>query len=67
MVFAIAILTIALGLLIIERKVISTSVLALQLRIHVNGTRGKSSVTKYIAAGLSTQDPAVMAIAKTIF
>lgn len=61
MVFASVILTIALGLLIIERRIISTSVMALQTRIHVNGTRGKSSVVKYIAAGLSVKDPSVLA------
>lgn len=61
MVFAIVILTIAIAFLIIERQIIGRSVTALQLRIHVNGTRGKSSVTKYIAAGLSSAEPAVMA------
>lgn len=61
MVFAIVILTIAIGFLIIERQIIGRSVTALPLRIHVNGTRGKSSVTLYIAAGLSSTDPAVMA------
>ncbi len=61
MVLAIVILTIAIGFLIIEQQIIRKSVAQLQLRIHINGTRGKSSVTKYIAAGLSSDEPAVMA------
>jgi poly-gamma-glutamate synthase PgsB/CapB len=61
MIIAIVILTFALSFLIIERLLIRRSVRDLHLRIHINGTRGKSSVTKYIAAGLSATDPDVMA------
>ncbi|MDX2415554.1 MAG: poly-gamma-glutamate synthase PgsB, partial [Bacteroidales bacterium] len=61
MVFAIVVLSMAVGFLIIERIIIRRSVTALQMRIHINGTRGKSSVVRYIAAGLSETDPAVLA------
>ncbi len=67
MVLAIVILTIAIGFLIIERIIIRRSVTALQMRIHINGTRGKSSVVRYIAAGLSTTDPAVLAKVTGLF
>ncbi len=61
MVLAIVMLCIAIGLLIIEKIIIGRSVTALDLRIHVNGTRGKSSVTEYIAAGLLKANHDVMA------
>jgi poly-gamma-glutamate synthase PgsB/CapB len=41
-----------LSLLFLEKWIIQRSVDSLQLRIHVNGTRGKSSVTEYIGAGI---------------
>jgi poly-gamma-glutamate synthase PgsB/CapB len=37
------------------------SIGSMSLRIHVNGTRGKSSVTEYIAAGIASSRPEVMA------
>ncbi|HUW92770.1 MAG TPA: poly-gamma-glutamate synthase PgsB [Bacteroidales bacterium] len=42
-----------ISLLFIEKQMVQRSVRSLRLRIHVNGTRGKSSVTEYVAAGLS--------------
>lgn len=47
--------------LIFEKWLTQKSVNSLQLRVHVNGTRGKSSVTEYIAAGLSNTQHDVMA------
>jgi poly-gamma-glutamate synthase PgsB/CapB len=61
MFIAALIVCIILGLLIIEKSAFQSSVSNLQLRIHVNGTRGKSSVTEYIAAGLLNTRPEVMA------
>lgn len=55
------ILCLSVCLLIIERTALQRSVRKLPLRIHVNGTRGKSSVTEYIAAGLFHAQPDVMA------
>ncbi len=46
------ILILVLALLIIETLVIRRKVNALDIRVHVNGTRGKSTVTRYVAAGL---------------
>lgn len=48
-------------MLLFEKYIIQRGVRSLQLRIHVNGTRGKSSVTEYIAAGLSDLSPGIMA------
>ncbi len=48
-------------MLIFEKSTVQRSVSNLQLRIHVNGTRGKSSVTEYIAAGIFMAQPEVMA------
>lgn len=45
-------LFIVLSLLIVEYYLLIRSVKNIKLRIHVNGTRGKSSVTEYIAASL---------------
>jgi len=45
-------LIIAIILLSFEAYVVKKRVRRILLRIHVNGTRGKSSVTEYIAAGL---------------
>lgn len=61
MIIAAVILCIILGFLMIEKSVVQRSVGNLQLRIHVNGTRGKSSVTEYIAAGLFGSRQEVMA------
>jgi len=61
MIYSIVILLIVFGFLIIEKMVVSRSVASMNLRIHVNGTRGKSSVTEYIAAGIVKSDPKVMA------
>lgn len=60
-VFIISILAICITLLFVERSLISKSVKSLEIRIQVNGTRGKSSVTKYIALALSTDRSDVMA------
>jgi len=55
------ILVFIISLLIIEKQMVQRSVRSLSLRIHVNGTRGKSSVTEYVAAGLSGSQYEVMA------
>ncbi len=55
------ILILILSLLIIEKRVLQKSIGSMSLRIHVNGTRGKSSVTGYIAAGIASARPDVMA------
>ncbi len=46
------ILVFIISLLIIEKGIVQRNVRYLSLRIHINGTRGKSSVTEYVAAGL---------------
>lgn len=55
------ILCILIAVLIFEKWLLQRSVNSLSLRIHVNGTRGKSSVTEYIASGLSVKYPGVIA------
>jgi poly-gamma-glutamate synthase PgsB/CapB len=55
------ILFLIIGVLICEKWIIQRNVRSIQLRIHVNGTRGKSSVTEYIAAGLFNSHSEVMA------
>lgn len=55
------ILILVFSLLIIERRMLQKSIGSMSLRIHVNGTRGKSSVTEYIAAGIAASRPEVMA------
>jgi len=55
MLITICALVIAISLLSVEEFVVKKHIGRIQLRIHVNGTRGKSSVTEYIAAGLRTQ------------
>lgn len=55
------ILCLVISLLIVEKTAVQRSVGKLKLRIHVNGTRGKSSVTEYIAAGLLNAQTEVMA------
>ena len=49
-------LVIVLIFLFIESYLVKRHVRKIQLRIHINGTRGKSSVTEYIAAGLRTRE-----------
>lgn len=51
MIISLILFFIVLALLIGEAIIINKSARALRLKVHVNGTRGKSSVTKYIAAG----------------
>jgi gamma-polyglutamate synthase len=48
-------LIIVISLLSLESFIVKKCIAGVNLRIHVNGTRGKSSVTEYIAAGLSTE------------
>jgi gamma-polyglutamate synthase len=48
-------LIIIISLLSLEAFVVKKGINRIQLRIHVNGTRGKSSVTEYIVAGLRTE------------
>jgi gamma-polyglutamate synthase len=52
MLITVCALIIILTLLFFEASVLKKRVANIQLRVHVNGTRGKSSVTEYIAAGL---------------
>jgi gamma-polyglutamate synthase len=52
MVVAIILLSLVFLLLIIEKYFVTQQVNRIKIRVHVNGTRGKSSVTEYIAAGL---------------
>jgi poly-gamma-glutamate synthase PgsB/CapB len=49
------------SLLIVEKRMIQKSIRFMSLRIQVNGTRGKSSVTEYIAAGILASGHEVMA------
>ncbi len=60
-VVALAALLLAAGLL--ERRRHEQALRAIQIRIHVNGTRGKSSVARLIAAGLNAAG--IRAVAKT--
>ncbi|MDF1558767.1 MAG: poly-gamma-glutamate synthase PgsB [Bacteroidales bacterium] len=55
------ILILILSLLIIEKRMLQKSIASMSLRIHVNGTRGKSSVTEYVAAGIASAGHDVMA------
>ncbi len=52
MVIVFTILFLLISLLVFEKVDTARKVHQIRLRIHVNGTRGKSSVTRYIAAGL---------------
>ncbi len=45
-------LLLVVAVLIVEAVVTRRHIDSIGLRIHVNGTRGKSSVTRYVAAGL---------------
>jgi poly-gamma-glutamate synthase PgsB/CapB len=49
-----AVLVILVGLLFLEYRIHKRNLKSIPIRIHVNGTRGKSSVTRLIAAGLRT-------------
>jgi gamma-polyglutamate synthase len=48
-------LILVISLLYLEALIIKKRVRRIKFRIHVNGTRGKSSVTEYIAAGIRTE------------
>jgi poly-gamma-glutamate synthase PgsB/CapB len=61
MVIISVILILLFCLLIIEKRMIQKSIRYMSLRVHVNGTRGKSSVTEYVAAGILSSRPEVMA------
>lgn len=50
-----------ISFLLIEKWLTRRNVESLPLRIHVNGTRGKSSVTEYIGAGIFQAQPDAMA------
>ena len=50
-----------ISFLLIEKWLARKNIESLPLRIHVNGTRGKSSVTDYIGAGIFHARPGVMA------
>ena len=52
MVVPIILLSLVFLLLILEKYFVRQQVNRIKIRVHVNGTRGKSSVTEYIAAGL---------------
>jgi len=52
MLLPLALLALVIALLMLESVVVYRDVARLQRRVHVGGTRGKSSVTRYIAAGL---------------
>jgi poly-gamma-glutamate synthase PgsB/CapB len=54
-------LVLVMGLLTLEAIQVRRSVRRLSLRIHVNGTRGKSAVVEYIAAGLRASGRRTMA------
>jgi poly-gamma-glutamate synthase PgsB/CapB len=61
MLIILVILIVIISLLIIEKRMLQKSIGSMSLRIHVNGTRGKSSVTEYIAAGIASSRNEVMA------
>ena len=61
LVFFLAVAYLAYGIL--EYRLHLRNVRAIPIRVHVNGTRGKSSVTRLIAAGLRAGG--VRAVAKT--
>jgi len=52
MIVTLTLVILVLILLIGESIIINKSVRNIKIKIHVNGTRGKSTVTKYISAGL---------------
>ncbi|MFH1851792.1 MAG: poly-gamma-glutamate synthase PgsB, partial [Candidatus Neomarinimicrobiota bacterium] len=53
MTFSIILPVLVIILLLIEALLHRRWLDAIPLRIHINGTRGKSTVTRYIAAGLA--------------
>lgn len=55
------IILVLIALLIVERLFVKRRIKKIPIRIHVNGTRGKSSVVEYIAAGLRTTEKKVFA------
>ena len=58
-----ALLTGLLALLLWERRERDSALAAIPIRIHVNGTRGKSTVTRLIAAAL--REAGIRTVAKT--
>jgi poly-gamma-glutamate synthase PgsB/CapB len=58
-----ALLTGLLALLLWERRARDRALAAIPIRIHVNGTRGKSTVTRLIAAAL--REAGIRTVAKT--
>jgi len=58
-----ALLASLLAILLWERRARDKALAAIPIRIHVNGTRGKSTVTRFIAAAL--RDAGIRTIAKT--
>ncbi|MBU1011756.1 MAG: poly-gamma-glutamate synthase PgsB [Bacteroidetes bacterium] len=52
MIITVAIIVLILLLMIGESLVINNCVKKIAVRIHINGTRGKSTITKYIFSGL---------------
>ncbi len=61
MIITAAILVLVLLLMIGESLVINSCVNRIRVKIHVNGTRGKSSITKYIYAGIQEDNLKVLA------
>lgn len=56
-----SILMLMIVLLLLEKAIVNHSVNQIKVRIHVNGTRGKSSVVRYIHAGLEASENDTMA------
>ena len=63
LIFSAALLTGLLALLLWERRARDRALAAIPIRIHVNGTRGKSTVTRLIAAAL--REAGIRTVAKT--
>ena len=61
MIITAAILVMVLLLMIGESLIINSCVNQIGVKIHVNGTRGKSSITKYIYAGIKEDHLKVLA------
>lgn len=60
MIVTLILVIIVLILLIGESIILNQGVMDIKMKIHVNGTRGKSTVTKYISAGLREVNLKVM-------
>ncbi|MEN8122304.1 MAG: poly-gamma-glutamate synthase PgsB [Bacteroidota bacterium] len=60
MIVTLVLVILVMVLLIGESIIINQSAMNINTKIHVNGTRGKSTVVKYIKAGLSNADLKVM-------